>query len=189
MTTRPFLYIAVPASEGEVLEKSWREDVHPRDTYGRFSTVKGGSRVVTKQGKTGVVDKVTGTHYHVTTDDGKKTKVAKDNAIHENDHKKVEAAKAKAAKKKKAVAKKAGKKQSTTKAQNKADGTHKKAKVLNDPTAKASKPAKKAPAKKKVSRKEEALAAPVMKRAKDQSSEAKEVKGTIQPISGRAENT
>jgi preprotein translocase subunit YajC len=181
MTTRPFLYIAVPASEGEVLEKSWREDVHPRDTYGRFSTVKGGSRVVTKQGKTGVVDKVTGTHYHVTTDDGKKTKVAKDNAIHENDHKKVEAAKAKAAKKKKAVAKKAGKKQSTTKAQNKADGTHKKAKVLNDPTAKASKPAKKAPAKKKVSRKEEALAAPVMKRAKDQSSEAKEVKGTIQP--------
>jgi hypothetical protein len=179
MTTRPFLYIAV----SDVLEKSWREDLHPRDTYGKFSTVKGGSRVVTKQGKTGVVDKVTGTHYHVTTEDGKKTKVTKDNAIHENDFKKVEAAKAKAAKKKKATAKKAGLKQSATKAQQKADGTHKKATPVKDPTAGKKAASKAKPAakkKKKVSKQAESLAAPTLKRATKQGEEAThEIKQTI----------
>lgn len=190
MTTKPFLYID--------LEKGWREDLHPRDKYGKFSTVKGGSKVVTKQGKTGVVDKVTSTHYHITTEDGKKTKVVKESAIHQVDHAKVMEAQKKEARKKKAKAKKAGVKQSATKSQKKADGTHKKAKLLIDPTKtnskapkqpavaskksediKASKQSKKPVAPKKT-RKQEALEAPVLKRAVNQSSEAnKEIKQTI----------
>lgn len=218
MDTRPFLYISL-VSEGEVLEKSWREDLHPRDKHGKFTTVKGGSQVVTKQGKTGVVDKVTGTHYHITTEDGKKSKVLKDNAIHANDHKKAMDAKKKEERAKKRKAKQAGKKQSATKATKKADGRGK-AKTIKDPTeakktakkpatksktatkkaepkkktatkkttASKTAPKKKAPVKKtapkatkpkKQSRAKEALEAPVLKRSKDQSSEAKEVQGKI----------
>lgn len=148
MTTRPFLFI-------DLQKGTWREELHPRDKFGRFTTVKGGSRVTTKTGKTGVVDKVTATHYHITTDDGKKTKVLKENAIHENDHKKVMEAKKKEERKRKAIAKKAGKKASKTKAQKKADGRHK-TEVLADPTAKkktASKATKKTATKTKATTK------------------------------------
>lgn len=97
-TTKPFLFID--------LSKSWREDLHPRDKFGKFSTVKAGSSVVTKTGKTGVVEKVTDSHYHVRTSEGKLSKVTKDNAIHSKDHKKVMEAQKKT-KKAKASAKKA----------------------------------------------------------------------------------
>lgn len=103
------------------LEKAlWREDQHLRDAIGRFTTVKGGSNIVTSTGKTGKVEKVTDTHYHVRYADGTKGKVAKGNAIHEDDHKKIAAAK----KKGKKVAK-AAEKGKTTKATNKANGTGK----------------------------------------------------------------
>lgn len=204
MDTRPFLYISLPGG-GEVLEKSWREELHPRDKHGKFTTVKGGSKVITKQGKTGVVDKVTSTHYHITTEDGKKSKVLKDNAIHVTDHSKAMEAKKKEERAKKRKAKQAGKKQSATKAVKKADGRGK-AKPIQDPTE-AKKPAKKTATKtatkattatkkaepkkatatkpKKQSRAKEALEAPVLKRAKNQASEPKEVKGTI-PGAGKA---
>ena len=128
MTTKPFLYLD--------LLKSWREEVHPRDKFGRFSTVKGGSRVATKTGKTGVVSKVTDSHYHVSYDDGTSGRLVKDNVLHEKDHTKA----MQAQKKKKAAAKKAGKKQSATKATTKANGTGK-AKTVKDPTVKAPKKA------------------------------------------------
>jgi len=183
-TTKPFLYID--------LSKAWREELHPRDKYGRFTTVKGGSRVVTKTGKTGVVEEVTDTHYHVRYDDGRKGKVAKDNAIHVNDHKKVmdaqKAEKAKA-KKRKAAAEKAKK----TKEHNKTNATGKTgaAKPLKDPTATAPKKAakkaseaKKATAKaakpKKQSRAKEALNAPVLKRnVRHDTEDIREIKQTI----------
>jgi hypothetical protein len=120
-TTKPFLYLD--------LSKGWKEELHPRDMFGKFATVKGGSRIVTKTGKTGVVHTVTGTHYHVTDAGGKKFKVLKDNAIHFNDHAKATAE----AKKRQAKTKKATTKGKATKATNKANGTGK-SKPLADPT-------------------------------------------------------
>lgn len=168
MDKRPFLYID--------LVKGWREDMHPRDKHGKFTTVKGGSKVVTKQGKTGVVDSVTSTHYHITTDDGKKSKVLKDNALHATDHKKVVDAKKKEERAKKRKANATKKKTATTKADTKTQGTGK-AKKLKDPTA-TEKPVKKAsvasktPAKKKAPKKEsrakEAVKAPVLTRQVNQ---------------------
>ena len=126
-TTRPFLVID--------LEKAWREDQHPRDKDGKFTKVKGGSRVVTSSGKTGVVKKNTGDKVTIAYDGGGSGTVHRKNVTHEKDHLKAEAEK-----KKKAKAKQAGKKQSTTKAQNKADGTGK-GKAVADPTAKTKKQA------------------------------------------------
>jgi preprotein translocase subunit YajC len=136
MATRPFLFIDLSSQ----LEKSWREEMHPRDKFGKFSTVKGGSRVVTKTGKTGVVQEVGDGHYKVRTDEGKLTKVAKDSVLHANDHKKVMDAQ-KADKKKKKATKAKVEKTKATKTATKANGTGK-AKVIADPTTKA--PAKKA---------------------------------------------
>lgn len=129
MTTKPFLFVD--------LSKSWRDELHPRDKYGKFSTVKGGSKVVTKTGKTGVVQEVGDGHYKVRTDDGKLTKVAKDSVIHANDHKKVMDAQ-KAEKKKKATTKAKVEKTKATKTATKTNGTGK-GKNLADPTTKASK--------------------------------------------------
>ncbi len=179
-TTKPFLFID--------LEKSWREELHPRDQYGKFTTVKGGSRVVTKTGKTGVVEETTSTHYHVRYDDGKKGKIKKDSAIHEKDHTKVLEAQKKAKKKAKADKVKA-EKTAKTKASNKANATGKtgSAKKLTDPTTKkatkkttASKATTSAPKPKKKSRAQEAVEAPVLKRnANHLEDNPKEIKQTI----------
>jgi preprotein translocase subunit YajC len=126
--------------------RTWREELHPRDEQGRFTRIRGGSRIVTRTGKTGRVHKVTDTHYHVTADDGSKFTVSKKNAVHYDDY---EAA-MKAAKKNKRKASAAAKKAKATKASNKANATGKTgaAKPLADPTKKA---AKKKPAAKKTS--------------------------------------
>lgn len=127
-TTKPFLFID--------LQKSWREDFHPRDKFGKFSAVKGGSRVVTKAGKTGVVEEAGATHHTVRYDDGKKAKVAKDNVIHAKDHQKVlDAQKAEKAKVKKTKA--TAEKAKATKTANKTNATGKTgaSKKVEDPTA------------------------------------------------------
>lgn len=98
-TTRPFLYIDLHKSI------SWREDFHKRDEFGKFRAIKGGSKVVTATGKTGVVEKVTDTHYHIRTADGKIGKVVKTNVIHAEDHAKVMEAQKKAKRKKASSAK------------------------------------------------------------------------------------
>jgi hypothetical protein len=123
-TTRPLLYID--------LEKStWREDLHKRDNHGRFATVKTGSKIVTKNGKTGTVTKVGDEHYHYRDDaTGKVTKVQRGNAIHATDHKKIAEAQAKTKKRKASAAK-----GTKTKATNKANG-HGKAQVIEEPKAK-----------------------------------------------------
>lgn len=131
MNAKPILYINPDMHKAT----SWREDLHPRDKYGKFSTVKGGSRIVTKAGKSGVVEEVTDTHYHMRGEDGRKSKVAKHNAIHEKDHKKVmnhRAQEEKKQKRKKAAASKA----KATKEHNKTNATGKTgaAKVIKDPT-------------------------------------------------------
>lgn len=178
MTTRPSPDISLVID----LQKSWREDLHPRDTYGKFSTVRGGSRVVAKNGKTGVVKKIAGEKVSIAYDGGGSGTLHRDSVIHENDHKKVMEAKKKA--KKRATA---GKKQSATKATNKADGRGK-GKNLADPTVSKTPAKQKAP--KKVPRKEEAINAPVLKRAKNQIDEPKEIKGKIksQPVTANTNN-
>lgn len=132
MTTRPRLVID--------LSKAWREEHHPRDKFGKFTSVRGGSRVVTKTGKTGVVKKNTGEKVLIAYDGGGTGTVHRNNVLHETDHKKVQTAKKKATR-----AKKAGKKQSKTKAQQKADGTQ----TVKQPID----PMKKAPTKKASSKK------------------------------------
>lgn len=119
------------------LMKSWREAQHPRDTFGKFSTVKGGSRVVTKNGKAGTVQEAGATHHKVRYDDGKLGTVAKDNVLHEKDHDKVVAQRKKdeaAAKRKKSAAAKS----KATKTANKtnANGKTGAGKTIADPTAK-----------------------------------------------------
>ena len=131
-TTKPFLYI-------DLSKGVWREELHPRDRFGRFTTVKAGSRVVTKTGKTGVVVETGDTHHKVRFDDGKLGKVHRYNVIHEKDYKKVmEAQKAEKAKAKKK--KEAAKKAKATKEHNKTNATGKTgaAKPLSDPTASVS---------------------------------------------------
>ena len=147
MSTKPFLVLD--------LQKSWKEEHHPRDSNGRFTRVRSGSRVATKTGKTGVVRKVTDEHYLIDYDDGKKARVKKENVLHANDIKNSKPVKAR-------KAKEAGKKQSATKAANKANGTAK-AKLVVDPTAKkpaakkkAATKAKAEPAKKPAAKKEPA---------------------------------
>lgn len=125
MATRPFLVID--------LEKSWREEQHPRDKHGKFTSVKGGSRVVTSTGKTGVVNKNAGGKITVSYDGGGTGTLHRDNVLHENDHKKVQKEKKKTQRKRK----QAGKKQSSTKAQQKANATQK-PKTIKDPTKKTS---------------------------------------------------
>lgn len=118
----------------DLIKGGWKEELHPRDKFGKFSTVKGGSRVVTSTGKTGVVASVTDNHYHVKTDEGKTIRVRKDNAIHENDHKKVMQAKENERKQKN---KDKAKKSASTKASNKANGHGKTgaSKLVVDPTS------------------------------------------------------
>lgn len=123
ITTRPFLYVDLQKSI------SWKETLHPRAADGKFRSIKSGSSVVTSTGKTGTVEKVTPTHYHVRHADGKKSQVAKKNAVHALDYKEhIEAAKK--TKKKKAAAAKG----QTTKAANKANG-HGKATTIATPAA------------------------------------------------------
>ena len=123
-TMQPSLYI-------DLSKAVWREELHPRDALGRFTRVRAGSRVVTKTGKSGVVQEVGDKHYKIKYDDGKIGKVTKENVLHEKDHKKVIELQKKA-EKKKAAAKKA----KETKAKNKANATGKTgaAKHIIDPT-------------------------------------------------------
>lgn len=79
MTTKPVLVLDLMKSS------AWKEEHHPRGKDGKFTTVKGGSKIATKAGKTGVVRKVTATHYLVDYDDGTKSKVKKENVLHAND--------------------------------------------------------------------------------------------------------
>lgn len=110
MTTRPFLVLDLEKAQ------SWKEAHHPRDKNGKFTRVRGGSRVETKAGKQGIVKKVTDTHYHIEHDDGTKSRVVKDNALHADDIKKPKRKKAaKPAPKKQATAKPAAKKQAAPK--------------------------------------------------------------------------
>ena len=111
------LYIDLEKAIGTV---SWREEIHPRDKFGKFSSIKGGSSVVTHTGKTGTVEKVDGDYYHVRHADGKKSRVKRSNVIHANDHKKIMDAQAKTKKRKASAA--VGQ---TTKAANRANGTGK----------------------------------------------------------------
>ena len=104
------------------LQKSiaWKDELHPRDKFGKFSAIKGGSSVVTHTGKAGTVEKVAVDHYHIRFSDGKKGKVAKANVVHANDHKKVMDAQAQTKRRKASAA--VGQ---TTKATNVANGTGK----------------------------------------------------------------
>ena len=125
-TTRPktFLYIDLQKSI------SWKEELHKRNPDGKFTTIRSGSPVVTDKGKTGVVEKVTGDHYHIRHADGKKSKLSKEKVIHATDHKKAMDAKKKT-KKRKASAVKG----QATKTSNKANGLGK-AEVLATPKVK-----------------------------------------------------
>jgi preprotein translocase subunit YajC len=186
-TTKPFLVLD--------LEKSWREDIHPRDKHGKFTTVKGGSRIVTKAGKTGVVQSVSDSHYSIRTDDGKLSKITKDNVLHEKDHKRA-VDEQKKAKKRSASAKKGATAGVATKAQKKADGnavatklaepkgkvtakpkTAKK--VQNDRVKAMEQKATKERRANLAEKKKRDMEAPVMMRAKDQASAPKAMKQTI----------
>lgn len=152
-TTRPLNFKLVI----DLNKSTWREELHKRDTNGRFSTVRAGSKIVTNTGKTGVVEKVSDTHYHYREEgSGKLAKVAKGNAIHHSDHKKIKEAEAKTKKKKASAAK-----GQTTKATNKANG-HGKAENLEAKKAtKKAVPAPKAKAEAAVTK-----AAPATKKTK-----------------------
>lgn len=157
------------------LVKSWRESVHPRDTFGKFSAVRGGSKIVTKAGKTGVVQSSDATHHKVRFEDGKLGKVKKDDALHANDHAKVEDAKKKAVAKAKRDAK-AAEKAKATKTANKtnANGKTGAGKAVVDPTEKPK-------STKPVSKLKRDMEAPVMKRntTHDETSRVQEVKVAI----------
>jgi DNA-directed RNA polymerase sigma subunit (sigma70/sigma32)/preprotein translocase subunit YajC len=198
MTTEPFLYVGLD------LVKSWREEQHPREQHGKFTSVKGGSRVVTSTGKTGVVQEAGATHHKIRFDDGKLGKVTKDNVLHEKDHAKVVAAQKKAtakAKRDKASATKA--KATKTANRTNANGKTGAGKAIADPTAKKAgtgrlftkkdlQEQKTAEPKSRVPKNERDVVipknklkrdmeAPVMKRntSHDEKSETKEVKHTI----------
>lgn len=74
---------------------TWREELHPRDKNGRFAGghswtgIRKGSEVVAKNGTKGKVTQVTDTHYQIEKDDGKTSRILKENVIHSKDHEKL----------------------------------------------------------------------------------------------------
>lgn len=72
---------------------AWREELHKRDSSGRFAKqvgqkpIRKGSKVVAKNGATGKVVGSTDTHYHIEKEDGKQSKVLKHNVLHADEHK------------------------------------------------------------------------------------------------------
>lgn len=71
---------------------TWREELHKRDSSGKFAkqaskkVIRTGSKVVAKNGTTGKVVGSTDTHYHIEKEDGKQSKVLKHNVLHEDEH-------------------------------------------------------------------------------------------------------
>jgi hypothetical protein len=185
------------------LQKSWRDSLHPRDTYGKFTAIKGGSKVVTSTGKAGVVQETGDTHHKVRFEDGRVGKVKRENVLHANDHAKVVEAKKKADAKAKRAANAAAKGKATKEAnKTNATGGTGRGQNLTDPTVSTAsgktasdtrKPSKSTAtastaidnivqaSEGRKSKRTQALEAPVLKRdtTHDESSKTKEVKGTI----------